>query len=614
MMEKNFYDIIILDTGFNRNHTYFNGKTNNIESLKLLIDNEGEIYPVTSNTDNIGHGTAVTTIIENNLPEAKKLVVDFYDLASSISENLLYEVLNYVYNNIQGAIINLSFGVEFCEDKTTFHQVCKKLTEKGFIIVAAMGNKGDIVYPAAFSEVISVATDRYITKFSDYTYFDEDNILNLATFGINLRLPWKANNEYKVVSGSSFSCAYMTSVIAKIYKQGYKKISEIKEILKSNAKTIIPYGHQTEILSKKNFFQINKAILFPFNKEMHSLIRYNDLLNFEIVGVYDVAESLKVGLSTCSLMSDPSIKNMSVKNINNIDWNSFDTLILGHCDELELRTGNNKILSKIIELSTRNNKQVYSFDNIEEYVHKEQRLIKFPKITKSNLPPKRLYMLFSIGTPIVGIFGTGSQQGKFTLQLEIRKRLQLKGYNVGQLGTEPSSLLYGMDYMYPIGYNCLKSVYLSEEDAVRYINYILHELDNNENDLILVGSQGGTIPREMGTLMDYDIRQSVFLKSTWPDIVILCINYDDDLWYIKRTICAIESAVNCKVIALAFLPFSNSNNAASLSGNYKKKLINKELVNEKKQNLKEHCGLDSFLINDKKDLADLIKLTIDALS
>lgn len=612
-MKETFYDIIILDTGFNKNHSYFNG-THNIDSIKLLIDDKGKIYHEVSNTDNVGHGTAVTTIIESNLPEAKKLVVNFYDLESTISENLLYAVLNYVYDNIKGAIINLSFGVEFCENKSSFHKICKKLTKKGFIIVAAMGNKGDIVYPAAFSEVISVATDRYITKFSDYSYFDGDDILNIATFGINLRLPWKGNDEYKFVSGSSFSCAYITSIISKIYMEGYKDINEIKKILKSNAKTVIPYCNQTEILNKQNFIQINKAILFPFNKEMHSLIRYNDLLDFEIVGVYDVIESLKVGLSTCSLMSDQYVRNFIVKNINNVDWDSFDTIIIGHCDELELRTGNNGILSSIIELSKKNKKQVYSFDNIEEYVDEDYKLIKFPKITKKNLPPKRLHMLFSIGTPIVGIFGTGSQQGKFTLQLEMRKRFNSKGYNVGQIGTEPSSLLYGMDYMYPIGYNCLKSVQLSDEDVVKYVNYILHELDNEEKDIIIVGSQGGTIPQEMGNLMDYDIRQSVFLKSTWPDIVILCINYDDDLGYISRTISSIESTVNCKIIAIAFLPFSNSNNAANLSGNYKRKLISEELISEKKQDIKDNFGLNSFLINSENDLDELMQLTIDYLS
>lgn len=63
------------------------------------------------------------------------------------------------------------------------------------------------------------------------------------------------------------------------------------------------------------------------------------------------------------------------------------------------------------------------------------------------------------------------------------------GYNIGQIGTEPSALLYGMDYVFPMGYN--SSVYIKEYETVRYLNYVLNELCMNKKDIILVGSQSG---------------------------------------------------------------------------------------------------------------------------
>ena len=59
------------------------------------------------------------------------------------------------------------------------------------------------------------------------------------------------------------------------------------------------------------------------------------------------------------------------------------------------------------------------------------------------------------------------------------------------IGTEPSALLYGMDYVFPIGYN--SSVYISGFDVIRYLNYIINILCEKGNDLILVGSQSGTV-------------------------------------------------------------------------------------------------------------------------
>lgn len=44
-----------------------------------------------------------------------------------------------------------------------------------------------------------------------------------------------------------------------------------------------------------------KAIVFPFNKEMHSVVRYREELSFEIVGIYDSKYTLKVGKRICDI-------------------------------------------------------------------------------------------------------------------------------------------------------------------------------------------------------------------------------------------------------------------------------------------------------------------------
>lgn len=62
---------------------------------------------------------------------------------------------------------------------------------------------------------------------------------------------------------------------------------------------------------------------------MHSLARYSDLLDFEIIDFYDTKFSGNMG-KTYKELQDIDTEKI-VKNFDNIDWeNDFDTVILGH--------------------------------------------------------------------------------------------------------------------------------------------------------------------------------------------------------------------------------------------------------------------------------------------
>ena len=126
------------------------------------------------------------------------------------------------------------------------------------------------------------------------------------------------------------------------------------------------------------------------------------------------------------------------------------------------------------------------------------------------------------------------------------------GYRVGQIGTEPSALLFGMDDVYPMGYHC--SVYLRGLEAVQYLNSRMNALCEKDVDLILIGSQSGTVPYDVGNLVQYPCMQYDFLMGTLPDAVILCINAYDEPEYVGRTIHFLESAVECRVIAAVLYP------------------------------------------------------------
>lgn len=533
--------IIIIDSGVRKDHPNFTDKLIRGYGFK---DNRR----VQEFSDEYGHGTAVYNIISKCTDIAEIINIKLYGLEQGVEEESLMAVLKYIYQNEDADIINLSLGITVSTQYARLLDICSKLTEKGTLIVAAFDNSGAISYPAAFKNVIGVVSGATCKKVTELEYILSEYI-NIGAYGRIQKLAWY-KPDYVMLGGNSFACAHTTVIIAGILAAGrVKKQDILKELKKTAIRSI--YSEKASCKDSKKI-KIEKAAIFPFNKEMHSLIRYCELLPFEIVDVYDTKYTAIIGSTTDFLLQD-NVKSIEIKNIKNIKWDKFDTLILGHLEELEKISRKEDIKSEIISLALSHGKQIYSFDSLEKLVTADTvDLLWYPSVTALDLPPFCMGKLYRISKPVLGIFGTSSRQGKFTLQLKLRKMFLDDGYNVGQIGTEPSSLLFGIDNVYPMGYN--SSVYIKEFDAVRYLNNCVNELCLQDKDVIIVGSQSGTVSYDTGSLDQFNIPQYLFLLGTQPDAVILCINPYDDIVYIERTIRFLEASVDCRVLALIVFP------------------------------------------------------------
>lgn len=222
---------------------------------------------------------------------------------------------------------------------------------------------------------------------------------------------------------------------------------------------------------------------------MHSLIHFSNDLKFEIVGVYDSKYSANVGSTTDHIMK-ADVKSYPIQNIAKIEWDSFDTLILGHLDEMSSLINKHDLQQNLIKEAISRNKNIYAFDDVAKIVKSPN--VYSPKVLKNDLPPYRFGKLHHLSKPVIGVYGTSSRQGKFMLQLELRKFFQNAGYKIGQIGTEPSSLLYGMNYVYPMGYN--NSVYINDYEIIRYLNTLMADICRKDIDLIITGSQSEVLP------------------------------------------------------------------------------------------------------------------------
>lgn len=584
--------IAIIDSGVKLNHPALRGTSPQIVRFSNLEEGKGSC----------GHGTAIYNIIKKTESFADIINFQITNEDEEVCYETLIDCLTTIRDNYDIDIINLSLGLSLCDNLEELYSICNDLALKGVIIVSAFENFGAISYPAAFENVIGVTSVDRCRKIDDFILFD-DKMLNIGANGNLQRLAWD-NPDYIIFNGNSFACAHTTVQVARFMIEGATTFSEI---LSSFEKIALKASFCNNSCVPKNAIpKIKKAALFPFNKEMHSLIRYYDMLSFEISGIYDARESSRVGSTTSHIMMD-NVKSFQIKSVDEIDWDSFDTIIIGNIPTQSapyLSRIREDMINKAISLS----KNIYCFDDITSKYNYDR--LYCPIVDTSDVPPLRLGKLYRISKPIIGVYGTSSSQGKFTLQLELRKEFIKRGYSVGQIGTEPESHLFDIDYTYPMGFN--STVYIDGHNAISYINQGIQKLCEKNCDVIITGSQASVLPIDTGNLAAFPIKQFSFLMGSQPDCMILCINPDDDFDYIRRTIMFLESSVEGKVLALCMYPLKYRDGWRRIHGQ-KEKISDSEFI-RLKEKLYEEFSIPTYLLGRQTDVSLLFEDIISFFS
>lgn len=505
MAEKEKIKIIILDTGLDplspvaRNMNFKGG-------LEFYLDNEG-IITLNDSVDDIGHGTAVASIIYKIVPECEIVPIKIVRNGIVNGTSVLIASLKYIYENITCDLINISAGVVCCENISELKEICELLKNKGVIIVAAFDNEGAISYPAAFDCVIGIDGVRTNKRGKKFKHI-ENSLVNYQGGHIEQRIPW-LNGTRETVSGNSFLTPQFTGWIAQILLKEKLSFEEVKKKLNEmsyDVERCISYSKQ-EI-----GFKIDKAIVFPFNKEMHSIARYQDLLCCKVVGYYDVKYSGKIGKTLRELQNIDL--DLCVRDIMALDWTEeFDTVILGHTTLLSEAIGID-LETYIIDKCSKYNKNIFSCRDIRD----RKELIKNINVYTPHIDPipkQKIKKMYVIGKPVLGVVGTGSSQGKYTIQLALRRELLKQGYKIGQLGTEPTGLLFNMNAVYPVGHE--RAVYVKGMDSVYAVNQIMGQIENENPDIILFGTQSQTVPFQAGGVPDYPVYQHEVLLGCKAD-------------------------------------------------------------------------------------------------
>lgn len=574
----------------------------------VSIYEEGTEVKIASDySDVIGHGTAVIDLLLSQCKdEVKIFVVRILNLNKKCSPLVLQKAFSYIYENHRCNLIHISAGVEGVYKNYELRNIIEKLYEEKVYVVAAYANNGSVSYPAAFQNVIGVdISDRPIKK--DQFEYVKGSIINFRTSSFFYRVNWNGNNM--ILNGSSFSSTIITANVADIISEN-NSVDFVTILSKMEQKACYVYQCEyfPKLTSAKELAKnITKAIIFPFNKEMYQIAGNENQIDFEVSGYYTYKYDMNIGKQICQVLKYCSNEKI-INNIDSVDWESdFDTVILGHCSQIE-GTTHKDIVEYIYRQAFTFGKKIYSLSSPIELIKQKKeykKMVAFPYVDISDVPQNRFGKMRKTSKPVVMVCGTSSKQGKFHVQIELRKRFLADGYNLFQISTEPTGYLFGMDYVYPMGYE--STVYVSGQDAILALNNQYEYVDKKNSDILLVGSQSGTIPYQYDNTSKLTIQQTELLMAINPDAVVLCINYDDDINYVERTMKYIESINVCKVLCFCMLPVKYSQKVRVVQ---KIELTEEEMCNRKKE-IKKLFGLELFILGDKYEMDMLYQKVID---
>lgn len=592
--------ITIIDSGISDN--YINSHLKDRLINKYVFDMcEMKLKLSCCAEDEIGHGTMICSAINEVNKKTRFNIIKAFSEESWVDEDILVAILNELLTlQIETDIIHISFGLNITEKIDELEAVLNKIKESGAIIVAAYANNQVLSYPALCDSVIGVAFDVNIASINQWVYV-KNSPVNIFACG---QMKNFVNNTGRNVksAGSSFAAAFISGHISK-HMDNSSDI-DVDAFLSNNSIGI----YDAPRITITECFKMNKIVVFPFNKENHSIVRNNKMLQVELQSILDVKYSPYIGKNAFGLLSISDYESLEedanpevclVEDIMKFDWSTdFDTFVLGHVNHLKA-VYPFSIVEYIVNKCIENRKNLYSYDRISSC--EQSKMIEsglcvyYPKEQYTSVDANQCGMLYEVGKPVVGVFGTSSKQGKWSLQLKLREIMESRGYKTGHLGTEPNALLFKNTAMSAIGYN--SNFAIPHAEAISLFNYQMHTIEV-DSDILFFGTQSNVIPNAFGGLATVPLYTYEMIAACEPQASILCINEWDDVQYIKKCISYLESFFENKVIALAYF-FKDYHETWDSSG-LKVRVLNNDynLIST----IKMEIGLPIFDMNIKDEM------------
>ena len=621
----------VVDSGIDATHSKIGRVAGGVA---LSVGRDGRTLQGTDTADRAGHGTACAGIIRRKAPEADLYSIRIFDASLSTDGRTLSAAIDWATAH-RLDVVNLSLGTTDASFREAIAKACRKAVEAGTIVVAAAHNEGLESYPASLADVIGVEGGSAYSRY-EYGYRPGERIECVAR-GDEQRVCWSDGREI-MIGGTSYAAPHIAGIVALIREARPRApLETVREILKSNAVGSRPGRVRNRIavtgalfasdamrsasgpvgLEVSGFEWIKKAALYPYNKEMHAFVRFRDLLDFEIVGIADpVGKGLvgkdagaAIGMSAAEIRIRPRLEDA---------LKGADTLILGYVDRLG-RIAKRDVVRESIQMAVNQGLHVFSFLPVPHGLYgdlyataREKGLrIFYPSISQRSVQDvlRNHRTDGAVEVPVVGVFGTSAQQGKFTVQLALRRKLIEIGYEVGQIGTEHHAELFGMDLAFPIGY--ASPLALPLQVYPPYLDHKMREICRRKKpEIVLVGAQSGTIPYDVLEHATHSLPALAFLLGTKPDACVLVVNSIDPDDYVQDTIDAIRSVGKTPTILLAMSDKEKHIRAAYGRTLVAPRQMSREEIDRKLHDLEARFGLPAAEITSEEGQQRIVDAVI----
>ncbi|APR82178.1 serine protease [Minicystis rosea] len=545
--------------------------------------------------DVTGHGTACAGIISQNLhARIEILPVRVVDENGTSTCRLVEEAIVWAVDH--GArVINISLGAPEWQDDAyeRLRAVVAAAVQRGTVIVAAAGPEGVRALPAVLDEVITVGS---AVCPPGTLYVADEGHLDFLAKGDLQRVAW-TNGTTILGQGTSLAAAHVTNAVCRLLLAHPKLDAAAVRAALAASSVQSSAGFRAERRARVEAFYrsrspervrfLDRVALYPFNKEVHSLVRFRDTLPFTIAAVADPPGKRLSGRDAGEVLGEPHAGLPILPSFERA-LEVADSVILGHLEALTGRASP-PLLATLIRKAVEQDKGVYSFSRLsgpglaEVRALAERRGVPLvdPTVSRADLAailhldeepqsavenPLRDPRLLAHGRvfrrnlsealvhdcPVLGVFGTSRAQGKFSLQIALKALLAKMGYRISHLATEPTGMLVGSTTL-PTGYERGNDLGIEETSFLTHV--LLTEMKNRERpDLLLVGGQSSviTLGAELYRFGLGSLATLGFAAAAQPDACILVCNPFDPKEHVLRCRAALEAVVQSPVIAAAF--------------------------------------------------------------
>lgn len=198
--------VAVIDSGVHATHPHVQGVAGGIG-----IDAHGQERA--DYTDRLGHGTAVTAVIREKVPDAEIVAVKVFDAELAATGLALLGAIDWAVTH-RARLINLSLGTTNVAHESALADAVRRARQADVFVIAAAPQPGSRWLPGALGGVVAVAVDWTLPRDVCRAEITPDGEIYLSASGFPRPIPGVPPERN--LKGPSFAVANATGLLARL--------------------------------------------------------------------------------------------------------------------------------------------------------------------------------------------------------------------------------------------------------------------------------------------------------------------------------------------------------------------------------------------------------------